>query len=149
MKLNLGCSDSLLPGFVNVDIVAPADVIADLSLFPWPWETDSVSHIRCHDLLEHLPDKILTMNEIWRVLKPSGTIEIKVPTTDGPGAWCDPQHVSYWNRLSFEYYTRGNPARERFCVGNGVHASFDVVSERKHTWPNGVVDLNITLRAVK
>lgn len=149
MRLNLGCSDLILPHFTNVDIVPPADVICDLSQTPWPWVSDNISHIRAHDILEHLPNKIATMNEIWRVLKPGGTIEIKVPTTDGPGAWCDPTHVSYWNRLSFGYYTKGVGEYDRFHVAYGITACFEIVSERKHQWPNLVVDLNILLKAVK
>lgn len=165
MRLNLGCSDLLLPHFTNVDIVPPADVICDLASFPWPWEDSSVSHIRAHDIIEHIGStwhvnpksgafqfvngKISLMNEIHRVLKPGGTIEIKVPTTDGPGAWQDPQHVSFWNRNSFFYYTKGVPEHERFHVAYGITACFEIVSERKHQWPNGVVDLNILLKAVK
>ncbi len=149
MRLNLGCSDANEPGYTNVDIVPPTDLLWDLSQTPWPWDTDAISHIRAADIIEHLPDKIATMNEIWRVLKPGGTVEIKVPTTDGPGAWQDPQHVSFWNRNSFLYYTRGIAEYERFHVAYGITACFEVVSERKHQWPNGVVDLNIILRAVK
>src|SRR2546428_3133479 len=98
MKLNLGCCDALLPGFVNVDLVpAPGVEPADLRL-PWPWQDSSVEYIRAWDIVEHLPDKILTMNEMYRVLAPGGSAEISVPTTDGCGAWQDPTHVSFWNR---------------------------------------------------
>ena len=149
MRLNLGCSDSLLPGYTNVDRAAPYDQYADLAMLPWPWETSSVEYIRAWDIIEHLPDKIATMNEAHRVLIPGGLFEIKVPTTDGPGAWCDPQHVAYWNRLSFDYYTKGRPERERFAEAYGITACFEVVSESHKRWPNGVVDLNIVLRACK
>src|SRR6185295_5002033 len=89
IKLNLGCNDRHLPDHVNVDRVAPADVVTDLEQ-RWPWENSTVEHIVAHDIIEHLHDKIHTMNEAHRVLAPAGTIEIAVPTTDGPGAWCDP-----------------------------------------------------------
>jgi SAM-dependent methyltransferase len=165
MRLNLGCSTTLEHGYVNVDIVEPADVICDLSSFPWPWEESSVSHIRAHDIIEHIGNswhvnpksgafqfvngKISLMNEAWRVLEPGGTFAIKVPTTYGPGAWCDPTHVSYWNRLSFGYFTKGTAEYERFHVAYGITACFEVVSERENQWPNLVVDLKILLKAVK
>lgn len=87
MKLNLGCCDAPLSGFVNVDVVAgPGIEVADLRN-PWPWPDSSADYVRAWDIIEHLPDKIFTMNELWRVLKPGGMAEIAIPTTDGPGAW--------------------------------------------------------------
>ena len=87
MRLNLGCCDRLLPGYVNVDLVeGPGVEVADLRE-PWPWPDSSVEQVRAWDIIEHLPDKIRTMNELWRVLAPGGTAEIAVPTTDGTGAF--------------------------------------------------------------
>ena len=148
MKLNLGCSDQLLPGYVNVDICPPADKIADLNK-DWPWEDNSIDEIRAYDIIEHLPDKIHTMNEAWRVLKPGGTLEICVPTTEGRGAWQDPQHCSYWNRGSFLYHTKGIPEYERFHVAYGIKGGFVVVSEQESEYPGKVWKLKIVLAAVK
>jgi glycosyltransferase involved in cell wall biosynthesis len=149
MKLNLGCCDAVIPGFVNVDIVPGpgVDQVADLSM-PWPWADNSVELVRAWDIIEHLPDKIETMNEIYRVLAPGGRAEIAVPTTDGTGAFQDPTHVSFWNRRSFLYYEAGNPYRERFANSYGIKARFRTVSERI----DGSVDgprLTILLEAVK
>lgn len=147
MRLNLGCSDALVRGYVNVDICEPAEVIADLSK-RWPWADSSVEEIRAHDIIEHLPDKIFTMNEAYRVLVPGGVLDIVVPTTDGPGAFQDPTHVSYWNRNSFFYYTDGDPHRVRFGKAYGVEARFKVIRERFER-PGNVAKLDITLQAVK
>jgi glycosyltransferase involved in cell wall biosynthesis len=70
----------------------------------WPLVDDSVGVIRAFDAIEHLRDPVHTMNEAWRVLAPGGVMLINVPSTEGPGAWCDPTHVSFWNELSFRYY---------------------------------------------
>ncbi len=149
MKLNLGCCDRILADYVNVDIVAGhgVDVVADLSK-PWPWPDGSVERVRAHDVIEHLPDKIHTMNELWRVLAPGRIVEIAVPTTDGPGAFQDPTHVSFWNRRSFLYYEAGNIYRERFARAYGIQAAFRVL--REHTTPT--IDgprLEIHLQAIK
>lgn len=147
-KLNLGCCDRLLPGYVNVDIhPAPGVEVADLSK-PWPWEDSSVAEIIAHDVIEHLPDKILTMNEMHRVLRAGGEAEIIVPTTDGPGAFQDPTHVSFWHRRSFLYYEVGNPYRERFAESYGITARFRVVSESEEMTTDGP-KLTIRLAAVK
>ena len=148
MKLNLGCCDALLPDFVNVDLIERPGVEPTDLRRPWPWPDGSVEYVRAHDIVEHLPDKIFTMNELWRVLARSGRAEIVVPTTDGPGAWQDPTHVSFWNRRSFMYYQHGNPYRERFAQSYGISASFRVVAERVEQTPDGP-RLTILLEAVK
>jgi hypothetical protein len=149
VRWNLGCCDRHFPGWINIDRCPPADRIADLTQ-RWPADDSSVCEIRAWDIIEHLPDKIHTMNEAWRVLVPGGRIDIEVPTTDGPGAWQDPTHVSYWNRNSFLYYTAGDAHRERFGQHYGVSARFKVISESLVKFPGGnVVKLKIVLEAVK
>jgi predicted SAM-dependent methyltransferase len=148
VKLNLGSSEALLKGFVNVDIVpAPGVEVADLTK-PWPWQDSSVDYVRASHVIEHLPDKIFTMNELWRVLKPGAKADIAVPTTDGPGAWQDPTHVSFWNRRSFLYYEAGSPYHEWSARQYRIHAKFRVVRESvMHTFDGPI--LSITLEAVK
>ena len=115
MKLNLGCCDDIRAGWLNVDIVPPADQIVDLTVAPWPWPDNSIDEICARDVIEHLPNKRQTMNEMWRVLKPGGVVRIQVPhATDGDGGHCDPTHVSYWTPSDFEYYHPGIAERERF-----------------------------------
>jgi len=148
LKLNLGSSDDVIPGFINVDkFPGPGIEVADLAT-PWPWSDNSVAHVRAWDIFEHLPDKILTMNELWRVLVPGGTAEIALPTTDGPGAFQDPTHVSFWNRRSFLYYENENIYRERFAAAYGIRAKFRTLSERIEQSYDGP-RLTILLQAVK
>lgn len=147
-RLNLGCCDALLPDYVNVDVVEGRGIqVADLRQ-RWPWADGSIDHVRAWDIIEHLPDKIFTMNELWRVLRPGGTAEIAVPTTDGPGAFQDPTHVSFWNRRSFLYYEAGNPYRDRFAASYGITARFTVIAERVESSVDGP-RLTILLQAVK
>jgi SAM-dependent methyltransferase len=153
IRWNIGSCLRDFPGFLSLDICPPADIVCDLRE-RWPAEDSTVSEIKAYDLIEHLPDKIHTMNEAYRCLIPGGIFDIEVPTTDGPGAWQDPTHVSYWNRNSFLYYTHGDPHRERFDKYYGVTARFKVRSAQhtKHPDADGkltVVKLKIVLEAVK
>jgi predicted SAM-dependent methyltransferase len=128
MKLNLGCSDRTMPGFIGVDIAPPADVVADLTQL-WPWPDSSVDEVRAHDIFEHLPDRIHTMNQLWRVLKPGATATIEVPSASkGAGFAQDPTHVSPWCMNSFQYYQHGSFAQQRLAKAYGIRASFRVVS---------------------
>jgi hypothetical protein len=135
-------------GYVNVDICPPADQIADLNE-RWPWGDGTADEIRAFDIIEHLPNRIHTMNEAWRVLKRGGKFEISVPTTDGRGADQDPTHVSRWNRNSFFYYTQWHDYRARVARPYGIKATFKIVSEKEEQLPGDVVVLHIILEAVK
>ncbi len=148
MKLNLGCCDALLPGYVNVDVVPGVGIeVVDLRK-AWPWADNSVEYVRAYDIIEHLQDKIFTMNELWRVLREGGRAELAVPTTEGSGAFQDPTHVSFWNRRSFLYYEAGNPYRERFARHYGIRARFRVVQARSDASVDGP-RLTILLEALK
>lgn len=95
--------------FTSVDIKG-ATINCDLNNdFPFP--DSSIYCIRAFDIIEHLSDKMHTMSEIHRVLRPGGYALIRVPSTDGRGAFQDPTHVSYWNLNSFWYYTDRKTAR--------------------------------------
>jgi SAM-dependent methyltransferase len=152
--LNLGSGDDLLENFCNVDLVLPDPVPLkghvqqeDLRK-PWVWLDSSIDFILAKDIIEHLPDKIHTMNEAHRVLKPGGRMQIEVPTTDGTGAFQDPTHVSFWNRRSFLYYEDGNIYRDRFANSYGVKARFKVLAETIAQTEDGP-RLGILLEAVK
>jgi hypothetical protein len=155
LKLNLGACDRRIPGFLSVDVVPPADVIADLTK-AWPWADSSVDEVRAFDVFEHLPDKRHTMNELWRVLRPGGVARLQIPhATDGDGGHCDPTHVSYWTTSDFEYYAIGIPERERFRNSSyyGVKADFKVLSVQLQRYERRfggyVVEMQVDLEAVK
>ena len=103
-----GCPEWYTP--IDAVDAGPGSIVADLNK-PWPLRDNSVGVIRAHDAIEHLRDPIHVMNEAYRVLAPGGFMLIMVPSTSGPGAWCDPTHVSFWNHLSWRYYTDRNFAK--------------------------------------
>lgn len=148
LMLNLGCSDDIREGFVNVDFFVRQGIFWANLNHDWPWNDSSVDFILARDIIEHLLDKVHTMNEAWRVLKPGSCIHIEVPTTGGTGAFQDPTHVSYWNERSFLYYEKGNPYRERFAESYGIKAAFKIVKQELHNTQDGP-KLNILLEAVK
>lgn len=127
MKLNLGACDVRLDGWISVDIAPPADILTDLSQ-PWPWPDSIVDEVLAQDILEHLPNRIHTINELHRVLKPGARATIIVPSASHGAGWAqDPTHQSAWCMNSFQYYEEGAFARERFAKAYGITARFKVL----------------------
>lgn len=104
--LDLGGVPNPRPGYLIVDKIAHgADLHGDIFDVLAGLPDRSCGVIRASDFLEHIPDKIRLMNELWRVLAHGGLLLSLTPSTDGRGAYQDPTHVSYWNENSFWYYT--------------------------------------------
>ena len=111
MKLNLGCGEKPLLGFVNVDRrdLPGVNVIHDLAEFPWPFETESVDAILAKHILEHFHDPRPFLDECYRVCKPGAYIQIEVPHWKHHYAHGMPDHFTTWAHNSFDptYVTEG------------------------------------------
>lgn len=117
--LNLGCGNRVLKSdgervFVNHDIVKhrpEIDVVHDLSCLPWPWADVEFDHILAWAVLEHLePDLIKTANEMWRILKPGGQADVKLPYWNSEQAHDDPTHRWF---CTLKTYDQLDPTTER------------------------------------
>lgn len=109
IKLNLGCGDKHLDGFVNVDWVEPADLVLDVSKDRLPYEDGTVDRIEADNLLEHMDNDAFmhVLNECHRVMKSGGEMMFIVPDSlHWPdGAFGDPTHKRYFVPRSFYYFT--------------------------------------------
>ena len=107
--LNLGCGKTKPEGHWGIDITdaVGVDLVADLNKgIPVPDNTfDTVLAV---DFLEHIKmeNNIKIMEEIYRVVKPGGSFQAIVPSTDGvnTGAFQDPTHFSFWPKNKFMYF---------------------------------------------
>jgi hypothetical protein len=116
--------------FQNTDVVC--DVIKGL-----PFKDSSISRIYSQDFLEHLPQesKIPVMNELWRVLKPGGTMEHVVPQAGSQNDFGSPSHISHWNQQQFEHFDVNSYRYEKDRDYEGFKGGFEkVLSELA---PNG------------
>lgn len=115
IKLDLGCGPHARDGFTGLDRLA-FDGVAVWDLRQTPWRLrgkvlaeGSVDEAHCSHFLEHLTatERVLFMNELYRVLKPGGTCLIVVPHWASARAYGDPTHqwppvsefaILYWQR---------------------------------------------------
>lgn len=150
LRVDLGCGLRKPEGFIGVDIYPrpEVDIIADLTQrFPFP--DSSVDEVKAHDVIEHLPDRIHSMNEIWRICKPGATVDIVVPSTDGRGAFQDPTHVSFWNINSFMYYCVEFPQYLQLCRSYGFKGAFSILNLYQEQYFDGNIAVKALLSIVK
>lgn len=101
LLLNLGAGNKLVQpqeGWVAVQHDRfrhrpEIQVVHDLNVLPWPWRHGEVSLVVAHSVFEHLEIPLIaSMNEAWRILKPNGRIDIKLPLWNRARSYDDPTH---------------------------------------------------------
>ncbi len=108
--LDLGCGNRKHAGAVGINnIKLPGvDVVHNLNK-GIPFADNSVDQVYAQHFLEHVDDLVFMMKEIYRVLRPGGTLEIEVPYYASHYAFCDPTHKHFIAWKTFDYFT---PAEE-------------------------------------
>lgn len=121
MKLNLGCGNERLPGYINADIVG-GDEFCNLSWQYWPWKDNSADEIRMWQVLEHLQNTDNVLNEVVRILKPGGTFHGLIPHCYSSLAYRHYQHVKFFHPLAIAHIPEFFPLKLLFikCRADSV-----------------------------
>jgi predicted SAM-dependent methyltransferase len=108
LKIDLASGQNKTPGYFGVDIFNGKDVdgVVDLEQFPWPIKSESVEDIVCNHYVEHTPDLMKFMDEVYRILKPGGKIKIVCPYYNSMRCWQDPTHKRAISEATFLYYNK-------------------------------------------
>jgi SAM-dependent methyltransferase len=109
--VNFGCGKTKIPGVIGLDIVdipGYVDIVHDLDKTPYPFKKNSVDEIHMYHVLEHLYDPIKKMEEIHRILKPGGIINLRVPHFSSMGAFTDITHIRPFGYSSFDCFEKNN-----------------------------------------
>jgi len=106
IKINLGAGSQILQGYLNHDLVSlpGINVVHNLNEYPWPWDDSSVDEFLAYDVLEHLDDLVLSLEEIYRILKPGGLCRISVPYWNSWCAQADPTHKRGFHEITFRFF---------------------------------------------
>lgn len=112
LKLDLGCGQNKKEGFQGVDIWdgPGVDYVVDLFSLPLPFEDENIEEIFGSHFFEHVPQekRFGLMDELYRILIPTGKITFITPYWASPRAIQDPTHM--WPPItesSYLYFNKG------------------------------------------
>lgn len=95
-----------LPGVdIQADLNEPLDLLPD----------GSVEAVHCRHLLEHIDRLLHLLDELHRVVRPGGEIDIRVPHFSNPYGYSDPTHVRFFGLYSFFTFPRRSTSRTARC----------------------------------
>lgn len=105
--INIGCGRTRIPGSIGIDranIPGFVDIVHDLDKLPYPITDNFADEIHFYHVLEHLENPIKILEEIHRILKPSGVLFMRVPHFSSNGAFTDITHKRPFSYFSFEVF---------------------------------------------
>lgn len=109
--LDVGCGKRKAPGAIGIDKrkTGAVDVICDLDAPHYPFADDSFDRVYITDVLEHLEDVIMVLEEVHRISRPGAEVHIRVPHFSSTHSYGDITHKHCFNSESFDYFTGDMP----------------------------------------
>jgi SAM-dependent methyltransferase len=96
VKIDFGCGPNKKEGFLGVDQYAMkgVDIILDIVNGEWPWADGEVEEAHASHFVEHLTaeQRCKFFNNLYRVMKPGGTVTVICPHWASNRAYGDPTH---------------------------------------------------------
>ena len=103
--LNIGCGKwNRESDEIGIDIEADCKPTVRGDAQALPFKSETFEKVSAIHVLEHVPNIIKTVEEVWRVLKPNGKFLVRVPLFPTLGSICDPTHVRYFVDDSLWYF---------------------------------------------
>jgi len=104
--LDVGCGWNKTPGAIGIDSNprTHADIIHDLGVVPYPLPENEFDEIICRHLIEHVPDVLALVTELYRIAKPGCSITVIAPHYSNPDFATDPTHRNHLNSYSFNCF---------------------------------------------
>jgi len=138
LVLDVGCGKKKQePEAIGLDRQpeSAADIVCELTRFPWPIRDNCADRIYLSHFLEHQPDILRVMTEVHRVARPGAEVVVVTPHYSSPDSYSDPTHLHHLGWRSFDYFTRDS--FENFAYGSG---GFKIVERRLTFGGNFVLD---------
>ena len=146
-RLDIACGQAKPKGWTGIDLAGNANIVHDLFTFPWPIKGGSVREARISHFVEHIPHTVfaymeaeqpkfvpltddgwwLFWDEVYRILRPEGTVTVIHPYVKSDRAFWDPTHTRYIHEMTW-YYLDVNWRKANGLDHYPVAADFEVVS---------------------
>jgi SAM-dependent methyltransferase len=135
LKLNIGCGNKKIEGYVGVDKFQcdAADYICDIENEKLPFEDNTVTAVILDNVIEHFCDIPNVINELIRVANKGAIIKIITPHFSSLSSWIDPTHLHHLSYFSFDHFEKDNVSH---YVGKGVR-----IKNKKLSFGGGLLGL--------
>jgi predicted SAM-dependent methyltransferase len=116
IKLDLGCGTSKKEGYIGVDSLSlpGVDIVHNLTVFPYPFSDNYADEILMDNVLEHLPQPLRVVEELYRICKKDAKVIIAVPYFRSYYATIDPTHVNFFGTNWFNYFDPNHPFQKKY-----------------------------------
>ena len=116
--INLGCGSKPHKDATNIDIYKGEgiDIVCDIKK-GLPFKDNSIKEARAEYFLQQILENekfVFVMNEIWRVLEPSGIFNFTVPNVRYSAALKDPFDCRYFTKETFDYFDQSHRRYEYY-----------------------------------
>lgn len=104
--LDVGCGTHKVHCAIGIDHTpAPGvDVVYDLNSFPWPFAANEFDRAVCCHSLAHLDSVVRAIEELHRILRPGGLLEIVTPHFSSDNAFTDITSRWFFGLRSMDYF---------------------------------------------
>jgi len=161
--LNFGCGDVIHQWCVNADIQKgkEVDYSFDFNKKPYPFKDNTFSLVIAENILEHLDDLNLVVNELWRICKHEASIFIDVPYYNSYNSFSDPTHKHYLHeeslRILFEGAEYDLKGKKRFEIDDieltpipfFKFVPMRILKPLSHFIPNLISNVKMTVSVIK
>ena len=124
--LDVGCGPYKIAGAIGVDhrSAQGVDVICDLDCLPWPFADNAFDRAICRHSLAHMGNVVRAMEELHRILRPGGVLEILTPHFSSDNAFTDITSRWFFGARSMNYFCTNRMMKYRY--GRGAYELLEV-----------------------
>jgi SAM-dependent methyltransferase len=125
--LDVGCGPYKISGAIGIDRTGwpGVNVVYDLNRYPWPFADSVFDRAICRHSLAHLENVVRVVEELHRILRPRGVLEILCPHFSSDNAFTDITSRWFFGYRSMDYFCPNRKFKYRYGS-----AKFELVEVR-------------------
>lgn len=133
IRLDIGCGPYKQSGYIGVDVDRQPGVDLIGSITRLPLQDDSIEGIYSRNTLEHIPEIMLALSELYRVCRHGATLELTVPHFSSYEYWRDLTHLRPFSVFTMDHFDR-RKQQVTPLPDYLPHVDFELVRAHLHWW---------------